>query len=59
MIEAEGLTTRYGDKPAVDDLSFTVRPRVVTEFLAPTGPGNLPRCGSSWAWMPPAAGASS
>jgi ABC-2 type transport system ATP-binding protein len=26
MIEARGLTKRYGDKLAVDDLTFTVRP---------------------------------
>jgi hypothetical protein len=27
MIEARGLSKRYGDKLAVDDLPFTVRPR--------------------------------
>ena len=30
MIEARGLTKRYGDKVAVDDLSFTVQPGIVT-----------------------------
>ena len=39
MIEAKGLTKRYGDKLAVDDLSFTVRPGVVTGFLGPNGAG--------------------
>jgi ABC-2 type transport system ATP-binding protein len=39
MIEAKGLTKRYGDKLAVDDLSFTMRPGVVTEFIAPNGWG--------------------
>lgn len=39
MIEIEGLTKRYGDTPAVDDLSFTVRPGVVTGFLGPNGAG--------------------
>jgi ABC-2 type transport system ATP-binding protein len=39
MIEAKGLTKRYGDKLAVDDLSFTVRPGVVTGFLGPNGSG--------------------
>lgn len=39
MIEAVGLTKRYGDKVAVDDLSFTVRPGVVTGFLGPNGAG--------------------
>jgi ABC-2 type transport system ATP-binding protein len=39
MIEAHGLTKRYGDKVAVDGLSFTVRPGVVTGFLGPNGAG--------------------
>ena len=39
MIEARGLSKRYGDKVAVDDLSFTVRPGRVTGFLGPNGAG--------------------
>jgi ABC-2 type transport system ATP-binding protein len=39
MIEARGLTKDYGDKRAVDDLSFTVRPGIVTGFLGPNGAG--------------------
>jgi ABC-2 type transport system ATP-binding protein len=39
MIEARGLTKRYGDKLAVDDLTFTVRPGMVTGFLGPNGAG--------------------
>ncbi|RKS77537.1 ABC-2 type transport system ATP-binding protein [Motilibacter peucedani] len=39
MIEARGLTKRYGSTLAVDDLSFTVRPGVVTGFLGPNGAG--------------------
>ena len=39
MIVARGLTKRYGDKAAVDDLSFEVRPGVVTGFLGPNGAG--------------------
>lgn len=39
MIEARGLTKRYGDKTAVDGLSFTVRPGSVTGFLGPNGAG--------------------
>jgi ABC-2 type transport system ATP-binding protein len=39
MIEARGLTKRYGGKLAVDGLSFTVRPGVVTGFLGPNGAG--------------------
>jgi ABC-2 type transport system ATP-binding protein len=39
MIEVSGLTKRYGDKTAVNDLSFTVRPGIVTGFLGPNGAG--------------------
>ena len=39
MIEAHGLSKRYGDKLAVDSLSFVVRPGVVTGFLGPNGAG--------------------
>jgi ABC-2 type transport system ATP-binding protein len=39
MIEARGLTKRYGDKLAVDDLTFTVQPGIVTGFLGPNGAG--------------------
>jgi ABC-2 type transport system ATP-binding protein len=39
MIEAHGLTKDYGSKRAVDDLSFTVEPGVVTGFLGPNGSG--------------------
>ncbi|MBH5337044.1 ATP-binding cassette domain-containing protein [Streptomyces pactum] len=39
MIELEGLTKHYGEKLAVDHLTFTVRPGVVTGFLGPNGAG--------------------
>ena len=39
MIEARGLTKRYGDTVAVDDLTFEVRPGRVTGFLGPNGAG--------------------
>src|SRR5918996_633611 len=39
MIEAQGLTKSYGDKVAVNDLTFTVRPGTVTGFLGPNGAG--------------------
>ncbi|MEV7869683.1 ATP-binding cassette domain-containing protein [Streptomyces sp. NPDC088124] len=39
MIEATELTKRYGKTTAVDRLSFTVRPGVVTGFLGPNGAG--------------------
>jgi ABC-2 type transport system ATP-binding protein len=39
VIEARNLTKRYGHRLAVDDLSFTVRPGMVTGFLGPNGAG--------------------
>jgi ABC-2 type transport system ATP-binding protein len=39
MIEAHGLSKSYGERRAVDDLSFTVRPGIVTGFLGPNGAG--------------------
>ena len=39
MIDVRGVTKRYGSKVAVDDLSFSVAPGVVTGFLGPNGAG--------------------
>ena len=39
MIEARGLVKRYGATAAVDDLTFTIRPGLVTGFLGPNGAG--------------------
>ncbi|MFE1289184.1 ABC transporter ATP-binding protein [Streptomyces sp. NPDC058751] len=39
MIELEGLTKRYGEKVAVNNLTFAVRPGIVTGFLGPNGAG--------------------
>jgi ABC-2 type transport system ATP-binding protein len=39
VIEAHNLTKRYGEKTAVSDLTFTVRPGTVTGFLGPNGSG--------------------
>ena len=39
MIEVTGITKSYGDKVAVRDLSFEVRPGIVTGFLGPNGSG--------------------
>jgi ABC-2 type transport system ATP-binding protein len=38
-ITVEGLTKRYGELAAVDDLSFSVRRGAVTGFLGPNGAG--------------------
>ncbi|MDR1189047.1 MAG: ABC transporter ATP-binding protein [Bifidobacteriaceae bacterium] len=39
MIQVEGLTKRFGQKLAVDHLSFTIEPGQVTGFLGPNGAG--------------------
>ena len=39
MITVNRLTKRYGEKTAVNDLAFTVRPGMVTGFLGPNGSG--------------------
>jgi ABC-2 type transport system ATP-binding protein len=39
MIDIEHLSKRYGDTLAVDDLTFQIRPGVVTGFLGPNGAG--------------------
>lgn len=39
MIIVDNITKRYGDTVAVDSLSFTVQPGVITGFLGPNGAG--------------------
>jgi ABC-2 type transport system ATP-binding protein len=39
MLEVLDLTKKYGDVTAVDHISFTVQPGVVTGFLGPNGAG--------------------
>ena len=39
MIEVRGLTKHYGERVAVDDLTFTIKPGTVTGFLGPNGAG--------------------
>ena len=39
MIHVEGLTKDYGPVRAVEDLTFTVQPGIVTGFLGPNGAG--------------------
>ncbi len=39
MITVENVTKRHGVKVAVDDLTFSVKPGVVTGFLGPNGAG--------------------
>jgi ABC-type glutathione transport system ATPase component len=39
MIEVDGLVKRYGEKTAVNGLTFTVQPGAITGFLGPNGAG--------------------
>ncbi|QCB49007.1 MULTISPECIES: ABC transporter ATP-binding protein [unclassified Rhodococcus (in: high G+C Gram-positive bacteria)] len=39
MIEVKGLTKQFGNTTAVEDLTFTVKPGIVTGFLGPNGAG--------------------
>lgn len=39
MIEIQHLTKRYGGKPAVNDISFTIRPGEILGFLGRNGAG--------------------
>ena len=39
MIDVDHVTKRYGDRLAVDDLTFQVKPGIVTGFLGPNGAG--------------------
>ncbi len=39
MISLKGLTKRYGDRVAVDDLTLELKPGTVTGFLGPNGAG--------------------
>jgi len=55
MIEAKGLTKKYGEKTAVDDLTFTVQPGIVTGFLGPNGAGESTTMRMISGSMPPPA----
>jgi len=44
VLEVRELSKRYGDKLAVDRLSFAVEPGTVTGFLGRTARANPPRC---------------
>jgi ABC-type multidrug transport system ATPase subunit len=52
MIEAYGLTKRFGGMAVVEDVSFRCEPGTVTGFLGPNGPGKTTTmrmiCGFAW-----------
>ena len=56
MIVAEGLTKRYGDHVAVDDVTLTVQPGTVTGFLGPNGAGKSTSMRMMVGLTPPNAG---
>jgi ABC-2 type transport system ATP-binding protein len=57
-IETAGLTKRYGEVTAVDDLSFAVREGAVTGFLGPNGAGKTTTLRMILALARPSAGSS-
>jgi ABC-2 type transport system ATP-binding protein len=56
MITVEHLTKRYGNHPAVDDVSFTCEPGTVTGFLGPNGAGKSTTMRMICGLTPPTAG---
>ena len=56
MIEAKGITKRYGDLVAVDDVSFTVEKGEVVGFLGPNGAGKTTTMRILTGFMPPTDG---
>jgi ABC-2 type transport system ATP-binding protein len=59
MIEARGLTKRFGDKLAVDQLTFTVEPGRITGFLGPNGAGKTTTMRMLTCFLPPTSGTAS
>ena len=56
MIEARGLSKRYGDLVAVDDVSFSVTPGEVVGFLGPNGAGKTTTMRILTGFLPPTNG---
>jgi ABC-2 type transport system ATP-binding protein len=57
-IEVSGLTKTYGGHPAVEDVSFAVRPGMITGFLGPNGAGKSTTMRMIVGLTPPSAGRS-
>ena len=57
VIEASGLSKRYGDLVAVDDVSFSVQPGEVVGFLGPNGAGKTTTMRILTGFLPPTDGA--
>jgi ABC-2 type transport system ATP-binding protein len=56
MIEVEGLTKDYGDRRAIDDLSFTAGKGEILGFLGPNGAGKTTTMRILTGYMPPTSG---
>lgn len=56
MIEASGLSKRYGDLVAVQDVSFSVQPGEVVGFLGPNGAGKTTTMRILTGFLPPTDG---
>jgi ABC-2 type transport system ATP-binding protein len=56
MIEVVGLSKRYGDRPAITDVSFTAVPGQVLGFLGPNGAGKTTTMRIITGFMPASAG---
>ena len=56
MIEASGLSKRYGELIAVDDVSFSVQPGEVVGFLGPNGAGKTTTMRMLTGFLPPTDG---
>lgn len=39
MIEMKRLTKRFGNKPVIEDVSVTIKPKTITSFIGPNGAG--------------------
>ncbi len=59
MIEARGLSKRYGDLVALDDVSFSVAPGEVVGFLGPNGAGKTTTMRILTGFLPPSDGSAS
>jgi ABC-2 type transport system ATP-binding protein len=56
MIEARGLSKRYGDMVAVDDVSFSIGKGEVVGFLGPNGAGKTTTMRMLTGFLPPTEG---
>ncbi|RIL00001.1 MAG: ABC transporter [Proteobacteria bacterium] len=59
MIEARGLSKRYGDLVAVEDVTFSVQPGEIVGFLGPNGAGKTTTMRMLTGFLPPTDGAAS